>query len=382
MANFVCGMLGPGCFSVALSFEQSGLWAGLVLIFVVGFLSMISMYKIVLCSQHLCKLKNFGVEGPSVDYGDMAAGVCLHSYARIRPFENHARWIVNGSLIAFQLGVLSVCFVFVADHLLEVTEFFIGKEHGFSKTIIMLAYFIPQLCVNFELIVHEKYVYSSLPAVTNFGGVTMAAGGLMYAFEGQAMVLALENRLRHAVDMTGPTGVLCTAMNLVMLIYAFLGFFGYLTFGPLTTAVKFLLVAKIFLGSALQLYVIVTILAPAVEAQFHKGSSRLKALREYTLRLFLTVFSLTVAICVPNLYDIIPLVGITAGMLLSLILPAVLHTVLFLPVSMAGEKRAVKVFLLLFENGGLFLLGWMFLLTGLYSSIVSIMSKHYVKSDL
>lgn len=353
----------------------------------------------------------------------MAAGVCLHSYARIRPFENHARWIVNGSLIAFQLGVLSVCFVFVADHLLEVTEFFIGKEHGFSKTIIMLAYFIPQLCVNFvrdiriitslscfgnviiffaiglvskELIVHEKYVYSSLPAVTNFGGVTMAAGGLMYAFEGQAMVLALENRLRHAVDMTGPTGVLCTAMNLVMLIYAFLGFFGYLTFGPsvagsltlnlpisrLTTAVKFLLVAKIFLGSALQLYVIVTILAPAVEAQFHKGSSRLKALREYTLRLFLTVFSLTVAICVPNLYDIIPLVGITAGMLLSLILPAVLHTVLFLPVSMAGEKRAVKVFLLLFENGGLFLLGWMFLLTGLYSSIVSIMSKHYVKSDL
>lgn len=33
---------------------------------------------------------------------------------------NFSRWIVNGSLIAFQLGVLSVCFVFVADHLLEV----------------------------------------------------------------------------------------------------------------------------------------------------------------------------------------------------------------------------------------------------------------------
>lgn len=75
----------------------------------------------------------------------------------------------------------------------------------------------------------------------------------------------------------------------------------------LTTAVKFLLVAKIFLGSALQLYVIVTILAPAVEAQFHKGSSRLKALREYTLRLFLTVFS-----CKCRMTTSMPLSGLTA----------------------------------------------------------------------
>ncbi|KAK6052917.1 hypothetical protein COOONC_09578 [Cooperia oncophora] len=123
----------------------------------------------------------------------------------------------------------------------------------------MLLFFVPQLCVNLvrdirritylsacgnviiflaialvikELIFHEKYAHSTLPAVTNFSGVTIAAGGLMYAFEGQAMVLALENRLRMPVDMIGFTGVLSTSMNFVMLIYAFLGFFGYLSFGP------------------------------------------------------------------------------------------------------------------------------------------------------
>ncbi|PIO70192.1 hypothetical protein TELCIR_07960 [Teladorsagia circumcincta] len=83
-----------------------------------------------------------------------------------------------------------------------------------------------------ELIFHEKFSHLSLPAVTNFSGVTIAAGGLMYAFEGQAMVLALENRLKMSSDMIGLTGVLSTSMNVVMLIYAFLGFFGYLTFGP------------------------------------------------------------------------------------------------------------------------------------------------------
>ncbi|PIO55598.1 hypothetical protein TELCIR_23014, partial [Teladorsagia circumcincta] len=83
-----------------------------------------------------------------------------------------------------------------------------------------------------ELIFHEKFSHLSLPAVTNFSGVTIAAGGLMYAFEGQAMVLALENRLKMPSDMIGLTGVLSTSMNVVMLIYAFLGFFGYVTFGP------------------------------------------------------------------------------------------------------------------------------------------------------
>ncbi|KAL6729285.1 hypothetical protein Aduo_000356 [Ancylostoma duodenale] len=56
LTNFVCGMIGPGCFSVAISFKQSGLWAGLFLVFFMGTLSVISMYKIVQCSQHLCKL--------------------------------------------------------------------------------------------------------------------------------------------------------------------------------------------------------------------------------------------------------------------------------------------------------------------------------------
>ncbi|KAK6728300.1 hypothetical protein RB195_005751 [Necator americanus] len=57
LTNFVCGMIGPGCFSVAVSFKQSGLWGGLSLVFVMGILSLISMYKIVQCSQHLCRFR-------------------------------------------------------------------------------------------------------------------------------------------------------------------------------------------------------------------------------------------------------------------------------------------------------------------------------------
>ncbi|KIH45502.1 hypothetical protein ANCDUO_24457 [Ancylostoma duodenale] len=58
LTNFVCGMIGPGCFSVAISFKQSGLWVG-----------------------------------QSLDYGDMAAEVCRHSYKSIRSYDKHAREI-------------------------------------------------------------------------------------------------------------------------------------------------------------------------------------------------------------------------------------------------------------------------------------------------
>ncbi|KAK5967854.1 SLC (SoLute Carrier) [Trichostrongylus colubriformis] len=418
LTNFICGMMGPGCFSVALSFKQAGLWGGFVLTFIIGILSLISMYKLVLCSQHIGKLMNFGVDGKAMDYGSTAAGVLRHSYVCIRPYENQARWIVDACLVAFQLGVLSVSFVFVADHILEVIHFINGKDHSYSKVAVMLLFFVPQLCVNLvnnirvitflsacgnfiillaialvtkELIIHEKYSHSSLPAVINFSGVTIAAGGLMYAFEGQAMVLALENRLQRASDMVGLTGVLCTSMNVVMLVYAFLGFFGYLTFGPsvagsltlnlpnsnLMAAVKLLLVAKIFFGSALQLYVIISILSPPLTARFFKASPRQAAISEYVLRIVLTAFSLTVAVCVPNLYDIIPLVGITAGMLLSLILPSILHTLMFLPIVLSEEKKVMRAVFLIIENTALFVLGWTFLATGLYSSIGSIVSNNH-----
>ncbi|VDO69329.1 unnamed protein product [Haemonchus placei] len=347
------------------SHSAEGLQAGLALVFLIGVLSLISMYKLILCSQHLGKL-----------------------------------WVVDACLIAFQLGVLSVSFVFAADHILEVVEFFIGKGHGFSNTTIMLLFFVPQLCVNLvqnirvitylsacgnviiflaillvtkELILHEKYSPSSLPSVTNFSGLTIAAGGLMYAFEGQAMVLAMENRLKNGADMIGFTGVLSTSMNVVMLIYAFLGFFGYLT---LMIAVKLLLVVKIFLGSALQLYVIISILSAPIAARFCRGSPRRSAASEYLLRIFLTTFSLVVALCVPNLYDIIPLVGITAGMLLSLILPAILHTLMFLPILLSRENNLLRTVCLFIENSVLFTLGWTFLVTGLYSNISSIVSKY------
>uniref|UniRef100_A0A914DCA1 Amino acid transporter transmembrane domain-containing protein n=1 Tax=Acrobeloides nanus TaxID=290746 RepID=A0A914DCA1_9BILA len=56
-------------------------------------------------------------------------------------------------------------------------------------------------------------------------------GSILYSFEGQAMVLPMENKLKYGADMVGFNGVLSTGMSLVTIIYAASGFYGYITYG-------------------------------------------------------------------------------------------------------------------------------------------------------
>ncbi|CAO4377882.1 unnamed protein product [Caenorhabditis nigoni] len=412
LINFLCGMIGPGCFSLSASFKQAGLWGGLILVFIVGFLSLYSMSKIVKCSQFLAKSNG----DQSLDYGEMAEAAILSSYKWARRYAKLAKIVVNSCLLAFQLGVITVSLVFAVEHITEIWEFISGSPPPFSKRVMILIFFVPQMLLNFighmklitilclcgnviifaaiilitkELMVHTWYPTWELDSFTGIEGTSIAAGALIYSFEGQAMVLPLENSLKHPKDMGGITGVLATSMNLVTILYAFLGFFGYVTFGPnvqgsltlnlpnsvLSVTIKALLVLKIFFGSAMQLFVIVEMLLPSVRSKISEDRKWINRLLPYALRLGLMLISLCLALVVPNLMQIIPLVGITSGLLISLILPSLLDSMVFLPVlKKQGEK--FQYYKKLIINVGLFIIGWLFMGSGLYSSIDDIINNN------
>ncbi|CAI2316862.1 unnamed protein product [Caenorhabditis sp. 36 PRJEB53466] len=410
LINFICGMIGPGCFSLAVSFKEAGLWAGLALVFIVGFLSLYSMHKIVNCSQFLAKTNG----DQSLDYGEMAEAAMLNSYDWARRHAKMTKIIVNACLLAFQLGVITVFMVFAVEHVIEIWEFIAAAPPPFSKSVMILMYFVPQMLLNFighmklitvlclcgnviifaaialigkELMEHSWVPTWQLPAIRGVEGISLAAGALIYSFEGQAMVLPLENSLKHAEDMRGASGLLSTAMNLVTLLYAFLGFFGYVTFGNqvqgsltlnlpnsvLTVTIKALLVLKIFFGSAIQLFVIVQMLLPSLRSKFSEDRKCVHKLLPYALRFGLMLLSLCLALVVPNLMQIIPLVGITSGLLISLILPSFLDCMVFLPVY-KKQGEMFKFYQKLSINVSLFVLGWLFLCSGLYSSIDDILN--------
>ncbi|KAK6049147.1 hypothetical protein COOONC_13348 [Cooperia oncophora] len=208
------------------------------LVFFLGVISTISMLKIVKCSQYLSLLD----ENTYLDYGDMAESAFGHSvYPVLVRHKCKAKFIFRECcLLAFQVGVASVAYVFVVEHIQEILQHFNVGTNLSVKELLLASYTIPTIFDQFcsidtrsddcELFVAE-HQWQDLPWVTSFDGVVAAAGSLLYSFEGQAMVLPLENKLKHPQDMLGWTGVLSTGMSLVTIIYTYCGFYGYITFG-------------------------------------------------------------------------------------------------------------------------------------------------------
>lgn len=170
--------------------------------------------------------------------------------------------------MVLQLGICSIYYIFVCDHAIEVVESF-TRPGIYSKIYYMIVAFIPFLIVAlirfafisslillyifrnikimsyislvgnifmissivliftviphfyipkhlfFQQLVLAEHKWRSLPWITDFDGIVLASGAIIYSFEGQAMVLPLENRMKHGSEMRGWTGVLSTGMALV-----------------------------------------------------------------------------------------------------------------------------------------------------------------------
>ncbi|KAF1766404.1 hypothetical protein GCK72_006361 [Caenorhabditis remanei] len=224
LINLMKGMLGAGCFSVPLAFKQSGYVAGLVIILVLGFLCALCMIKLVKCAGYLSKIN----QSAPLDYGNMAYKATQASYTPIRKLAPVSRMLVNTSLCVLQLGICCCFYIFVVYHLHELLEFFTHDVPSRATLFpIVLPAFILLVSLSsmralsfvslggnflmlialavimFQLLTTEHKKLADLPPVTDLGGVVSAAGAILYALEGQAMVLPLENRMKKPEDMKG-----------------------------------------------------------------------------------------------------------------------------------------------------------------------------------
>lgn len=85
------------------------------------------------------------------------------------------------------------------------------------------------------------------------------------------------------------------------------------------------------------------------------------------------------AILVPKLEEIIPLVGATAGMLLAFVFPSIIECMTFGPQWVASanpEKRNWKLIWGVSSNAMLFILGIFGLIAGLQSNIRNLIHSH------
>ncbi|WKY08597.1 hypothetical protein Q1695_007826 [Nippostrongylus brasiliensis] len=407
LINFTKGMIGPGCFSLPLAFRQSGLWTGFALVFIIGLLTCICMAKIVRCSQFLCS-RNKNVK--SLNYAEMADESFKQSFQCLRSHGHIARRFVNLCLSSLVLGICSIFYIFVVDHTREVISYLWPQVQlsklsylfiailpflllSYVRSIRLMSYvsmagnvFMLLSCVIiFSDLLPAEHVIDQLPWYTDLQGLIMASGAVIYSFEGQALVLPLENRMEYPIEMLGWTGVLSTGMSLVTIVYAACGFFGYITYGNdvkgsitlnmddsyLNLSVKGLLALVVYTGYLLQLYTLSSSLRASVmrrvEGRFD-DKRKAHLIVDYGLRSGIVIVSFLLAVLIPNLEDLIPLVGVTAGMFLALVIPSIVDVTTFLPVYL-DEGRYFDTVVLLLNNFFFFFIGIVAVVTGLETNI-------------
>jgi len=353
------------------------------------------MHILVNSSQELCRRTNL----PFLTYADVAE-TCFatSSSPKLRAFAPKARSIVNIFLCITQLGFCCVYFVFISQNLQQIFNHYYGEinYHIYMAFILVpmlmlasirnLKYLSPvSMLANIlqmaGLGIIFYYLFQDLPyswerkAFSSWGQLPLYFGTAIYTFEGIGVVLPLENQMKTPGDMKGWNGVLNTSMVIVSCLLIAVGFFGYLKFGEdstgsitlnlpvdefLATLVKIMMSLAIFFTYALQFYVPVGLINPAIQRRI---SPEYHVRAEYALRFFLVMVTFSLAAAIPRLDLFISLVGSISSSTLALIAPAVIDTVT------QGENCSR---LRLGKNVFVFTIGFFGFLTGTYVSLKNI----------
>uniref|UniRef100_A0AC34QVU8 Amino acid transporter transmembrane domain-containing protein n=1 Tax=Panagrolaimus sp. JU765 TaxID=591449 RepID=A0AC34QVU8_9BILA len=383
--NFFKGCVGVGIFSLPLALKDAGL-CGLFMLFLFGFLNCLGMTQLVRSAQYLAR-KNGGKE--RLEFGQVAFDACKHSFNFVRPYGSHLKFLVNLCVFMIQIGISAIYYVFVAVHIQQLVEYFTSIR--VSEVMYLFAVFVPfvlasylrnlraiavlsaigSVCILFCIAVIFQYLLRqphqelSLPWFKDFDGIMTAGGSILYAFEAQALVLPIENKIKKPEQMVGWNGVLSIGMFFITWIYAATAFLGFIVYGdavkgsialnlpeePVYVALKGFLALVVYATFSIQIYVIVELTFPTISGYFFQkvnrgktgpeNSSKCAVLSlELFYRTFLVSMCVLIALCIPNLEQIISFVGSTCGMMIAFFFPPLLDSLTFLPVLFKKHSRA------------------------------------------
>ncbi len=145
--------------------------------------------------------------------------------------------------------------MFVAENLKQVVDAWTKTETALKY--YMLALLLPLILLNyirnlkylaplstlanaitfvgFGIILY--YVFADLPDIADrplvrpLGSLPLFIGTTLFALEAVGVVVALENNMQTPRSFPGYTGVLNRSMVVIVALYAFIGFFGFIRYG-------------------------------------------------------------------------------------------------------------------------------------------------------
>ncbi|XKL65978.1 hypothetical protein PGB90_009398 [Kerria lacca] len=402
LIHILKGCLGTGILAMPDAFKNSGLIVGTVGTFLIGILCTYCLLVLIRCQYEICKR----VRKPIISYPDTMKYALLQGPPFLRFATNLSAPIVDGFLIAYQLGICCVYTMFIAENINKVIY---DTWHYEMDTRIYTLILTPLLiaitlirnlkllapfsqAANFAMFlglgILLYYIFQEFPSIgsVNFVGspirYTFFIGTTLFALEAVGVVLTLENNMKTPKSFGGVTGILSVGMSTVTVLYVIMGFLGYVKYGEkvygsitlnipetiLARLVKLIFAFAIYITYALQCYVPVDIIWMFyLKERFTKRENTL--LIQYGLRIICVIITILLAIAIPYLNLFISLIGALCLSMLGITFPALIEICILYP------NNFGKLNYILLKNVILIIIGIFAGVLGTVLAITDIISK-------
>ncbi|XP_055321040.1 proton-coupled amino acid transporter-like protein pathetic isoform X3 [Sitodiplosis mosellana] len=407
LIHLLKGSLGSGILSMPLAFANGGLWFGLVSTFLVGIICTYCVHILVKCSHILCRR----AQVPSLAFADIAETAFLAGPPELHKWSRFARFIINAFLVVDLIGCCCVYNAFVATNVKQVVEQYYPEFIMDQRLYILcllplllpinmirnlkhLAPFsvVANLLMAIGVTITMYYIFRDLPSVTERPAIAewhklpMFFGTVIFALEGIGVVMSLENNMKNPSHFLGCPGVLNFGMAFVVILYASVGFLGYLKYGDSTSvsitldlpvdellaqSVKLAIAVAIFFTYALQFYVPMEIIWKNVRGHFSESN---KNWAEYAIRAVLVLGTVATTVAIPNIGPFISLIGAVCLSTLGLMFPSIIEIITYYERPGYGKFNWV-----LWKNILLICFGITGFLTGTYVSLHEIYDEIFKK---
>ncbi|XP_026291061.1 proton-coupled amino acid transporter-like protein pathetic isoform X1 [Frankliniella occidentalis] len=413
LAHLLKGSLGSGILAMPMAFMHGGLVFGFIGTFVIGFICTHCVQILVESAQTLCVRLRI----PALDMAGTAEKAFSSGPRQLRPYATGAGNFVTTSLFCTYYFGLTAYVVFIAKSVQQLMDQWVGKpdipEIAYTRVFIALLVvlliplslirklkqlvpfsMVANMCivVGFSITLYYLFddirdpVAEKLNFNTSLKGLPLFFATVLFAMEGIGTVMPVENTMRNPKRLIGWNGVLTIAMVVVVTLFALMGLFGYLRYGPLVEngsitlnlpggeipaqIVKLLLAVAILFTYPLQMYVAIgimwAVISPRVRTSWH-------AFADVAMRVVMVLGTLVLALAVPNLGPIIGLIGALFFSTLGLFIPAVVELATRWE---EGRGCSGTNLYLALKNGALILLSIMSIVAGGYSSVLDIIKAY------
>lgn len=359
LANLFKGNVGTGCFAMADAMKNGGIILGPVVTIIIAVICIQCMHMLIKGAEYIMTVNQLSLRP---DYAEVVELCFLaHKSDKWKRCGSVMKKLCNWAICVTQLGFCCVYIVFVARSLKIVLDFY-GIH--FSLAVLMAIVLVPiwlstlvrklkniaifsalaNVCMIFGAIFTIGYSVIDLPPISErnyfvFETLPLFFGTTIFAFEGIALVLPLQNAMKKPETFATMFGVLNVGMVLVSVIYVLVGFFGYWKYGEVTEGsltlnlptdqilaqVIILMVALgVAFGYPIQFFVAIQILFPPLLGAITVGQKS-PVISELIFRTFMVLVTFAIAELVPNLSLLLSLIGALFCSVLVFIFPAIIE---------------------------------------------------------